>query len=153
MRGPCAAFRDPSKIAACAPGAWPVDYGALVQPVLDAQCVSCHQPGAEGASFDLTAEHSYDALIGYGSPSLQEHVRLRYQEGRSIAGAGAARTNPLWKLLDQNHYDVRLDDAERSRLIIWMDTYGQRSGAFDQRQGDQLRLLRKRIASIMVESP
>ena len=82
---PRSALRDPSKITACAPGAWPVDYGELVQPVLDAQCVSCHQPGAEGALFDLTAEHSYDALIGYGSPSLQEHVRLRYQEGRSTA--------------------------------------------------------------------
>jgi cytochrome c553 len=150
---PRAALRDPSKITACAPGGWPVDYGKLVQPVLDARCVSCHQPGAEGASFDLTAEHSYDALIGYGSPSLQEHVRLRYQEGRSTPGAGAARTNPLWKLLDQGHYDVRLDDMERSRLVTWMDTYGQRSGAFDQRQEDDLRQLRNRIAPMMVESP
>ena len=105
---PLAAVREPSKITAGVPGTWPLDYQVLVQPVLDAQCVSCHQPGADGSAFDLTAERSYDALVAYGSPSLQDHVRLRYQEGRSIPGAGAAHTNSLWTLLDQGHYDVRL---------------------------------------------
>jgi hypothetical protein len=150
---PLAALRDPSKITAPVPGAWPLDFSALVQPVLEQRCVSCHQPGAGGALFDLTADHSYEALIAYGSPSLQDHVRLRYAEGRSTAGAGAARTNPLWTLLDRGHYDVRLSEPERARLAVWMDTYGQRSGAFDERQADQLRLLRQRIASMLLESP
>ncbi|MHB8971137.1 MAG: HzsA-related protein [Pirellulaceae bacterium] len=150
---PLAALREPSKITANIPGSWPLDYRVLVQPVLDAQCVSCHQPGADGSVFDLTAERSYDALVAYGSPSLQDHVRLRYQEGRSIPGAGAAHTNALWKLLDQGHYDVRLSGEERARLATWMDTYGQRAGSFDQRQEEDLRQLRQRLTSVMQGSP
>ncbi len=150
---PLAALRPPSKIAAPVAGSWPLDYRELVQPVLDARCGSCHQPGSAGGQFDLTAEHSYQTLVGYGSPSLQQHVQQRYQEGHSTAGHGAARTNPLWTLLDQGHYDVQLDNTDRARLIVWMDTYGQRAGAFDPNQEDQLRRLRQRVAPMMVESP
>jgi mono/diheme cytochrome c family protein len=150
---PMAAVREPSKITAGVSGTWPLDFRALVQPVLDAQCVSCHQPGADGSTFDLTAERSYDALIAYGSPSLQDHVRQRYQEGRSIPGAGAAHSNSLWTLLDQGHYDVRLSREQRSRLATWMDTYGQRAGSFDQLQDEDLRQLRQRMTSMLQESP
>jgi hypothetical protein len=150
---PLAALREPSRITAPVAGAWPLDYGELVQPVLEQHCVACHQPGAAGASCDLRAEHSYDALVAYGTPSLQDHVRLRYGEGRSTVGAGAARTNPLWKLLGGGHYGVQLDDVEKSALVVWMDTYGQRRGMFDERQAAQLRELRQRLAAILVESP
>ncbi|MHB0956585.1 MAG: HzsA-related protein [Pirellulaceae bacterium] len=147
---PLAALREASKITAGIPGTWPLDYQVLVQPVLEAQCVACHRPGAgEGSAFDLTAEHSYEALVAYGNPSLQDHVRLRYAEGRSIPGAGAAHTNALWKLLDQGHYDVRLSRDERFRLATWMDTYGQRSGSFDQRQEEDLKRLRQRLTSVL----
>ncbi len=150
---PLAALRAPSKIRPPVPGAWPLVYSQLVQPVLDRHCVACHRPGERGASFDLTADRSYDALVGYGHPSLQDHVWARYHEGRSTAGAGAARTNPLWNLLDRGHYDVRLDATEKARLAVWMDTYGQRSGTFDPHQEEQLQRLRQRMASMMAETP
>ncbi len=148
---PIAATRVASKITTGPDGTWPLDYHRLVQPVLDQRCVDCHQPGADGESIDMTADRSYDTLVGYGKPSLKDHVLQRYQDGRSTAGACAAATNPLWKLLANGHYDVKLNLEQRLRLINWMDTYGQRSGSFDAGQADQLLRLRKQSADILLE--
>ena len=142
---PVAARREPSRIELGPEGSWPLDFQALVQPVLQQHCVECHRPSAEGAKFDLTAERSYDSLVDYGSPSLRSHVQRRYNEGRSTAGACAARTNPLWRLLDAGHYNVELGAGDRQRLIIWMDTYGQRRGSFDATQEERLRELRREM--------
>ena len=142
---PVAARREPSRIELGPEGSWPLDFQALVQPVLQQHCVECHRPSAEGAKFDLTAERSYDSLVDYGSPSLRSHVQRRYNEGRSTAGACAARTNPLWRLLDAGHYNVELGASDRQRLIIWMDTYGQRRGSFDATQEERLRELRREM--------
>ena len=148
---PLAAARAASKITPGPEGSWPLDYEQLVQPVLERQCVECHQPGADGALIDLTAEQSYDTLANYGTPSLKDHVLQRYQEGRSTAGACAAATNPLWKLLADGHYGVELSADEQSRLINWMDTYGQRAGSFDAHQSAQLLQLRQQSAAILQE--
>jgi len=146
---PAAARREPSKITPGVEGSWPLDFQAMVQPVLQRRCVSCHQPGGKDPSFDLTAARSYDALLDYGQPSLRQHVRARYDAGRSVAGACASRSNSLWKLLDAGHYDVELSFDERLRLITWMDTYGQRLGSFDEDQQRRLRELRRRMAAIL----
>ncbi len=146
---PLASLRAASRIAPGPDGSWPLDYHQLVQGVLDKHCVACHQPGAAAASCDLTAGQSYDALVHFGSPSLQDHVLQRYQEGRSTAGRCAAASNPLWSLLDSGHYDVALGAEDRLRLINWMDTYGQRSGSFDDQQAAQLQQLRAACSAIL----
>jgi hypothetical protein len=149
---PAAARREPSPIRLGPEGSWPLDYHTLVQPVIDRHCVGCHQAGAEGAALDLTARKSYDTLVDYGTPSLRDHVQSRYNEGRSIAGACAARANPLWKLLDAGHYDIELTGRDRQRLSLWMDTYGQRQGSFDSAQQRQLRQLRQQgLRSSLIE--
>ena len=145
---PLAARRGASKITRGPRGTWPLDYQELVQPVLDAACVECHRPGGEGGSIVLTADRSYETLVNFGAPSLQEHVLQRYQEGQSQAGACAAASNPLWKLLEAGHYGVMLDRQESARLISWMDTYGQRSGSFDADQAAELVRLREHSAEI-----
>jgi hypothetical protein len=148
---PVAARRAASRITPGPSGSWPLDYHVLVQPVLERHCVSCHRPGEEGAEFDLTADKSYDTLVDFGTPSLRTHVQNAYSAGQSIAGQGAAQTNPLWKLLESDHYEVKLADPERRSLVVWMDTYGQRRGAFDAEQEEQLRELRREVASLLAE--
>lgn len=151
VTAPLAMTRAPSRITPGAAGSWPLDYRQLVQPVLDRQCVSCHCPEGKAARWDLVAARSYETLVHYGKPSLCDHVKQRYAEGRSVAGSGAAQTNPLLPLLEKGHYDVRLTLDERSRLLIWMDTYGQRLGSFDKRQEDELLDLRRGMAGILTE--
>ncbi len=147
-----AAQRGPSLLTPGPAGSWPLDYATLVQPVLDQQCVSCHAPGTQGAHFDLTPAHSYDAMVGYGSPSLKELVIQRYREQRSVVGQCEASMNPVLKLLKQGHYDVRLTRDDWSRLITWMDTLGQRSGSFSAEQEQQLRQFRERLAELLAET-
>jgi len=148
---PLAARREPSKITPGVEGSWPLDYQVLVQPVLDEHCLSCHQPGGKAPRFDLTAAKSYVTLLDYGKPSLRQHVQSRYQDARSIAGAGAAATNALWPLLERGHYGVQLRPDDRQRLLTWMDTYGQRLGSYDKAQERQLLELRRRLASMLAE--
>ena len=153
---PLAARRTASKIALGPEGSWPLRFDQLVQPVMDKHCVSCHRPdsGDEAAAkLDLTAAHAYDSLIAYGKPSLRDHVLARYREGRSLAGACAARTSALLALLEEGegHHDVRLDADDLERLVTWMDTYAQRQGSFSDDQEDRLRELRADMAALLEE--
>ena len=63
--------------------------------MLDRQCVACHKPGTKGEKFDLTPARSYEAMTGYGSPSLKDIVIARYREQRSKAGAMRGADEPL----------------------------------------------------------
>ena len=148
---PVAMKRRPSKIAPGPEGSWPLDFQTLVGPLLKQHCVECHSPGSEGEKFDLSQAKSYDTLLGYGKPSLRDHVLARYNEGRSQAGACAASSNPLLKLIEQGHYEVQLDDDARQRFYTWMDTYGQRQGSFSPDQEERLRQLRQRMASMLAK--
>jgi len=142
---PTAASREPSKIHLGPEGSWPLRFDRLVQPVLDQHCVPCHRPGGQEpavAKIDLTPAKAYEGLVTWGHPSLQEHVRQCYQEGRSRVGHGAAQQSPLRALLRQGHYEVKLSPEDWERLITWMDTYGQRLGAFSEDQEQRLLALR-----------
>ena len=144
-----AVLRGPSLLTPGPEGSWPLDYATLVQPVLNERCVSCHAPGTEGAAFDLTPSRSYDTMVGYGTPSLKELVIRRYREQRSVAGQCEARMNPVLKLLQRGHYDVKLSQDDSARLITWMDTLGQKSGSFSAEQEQQLRQLRVHMADLL----
>jgi cytochrome c553 len=146
---PRAAARGPSNLTPGPDGSWPLDYATLVQGLLDRQCVACHKPGTKGQKFDLTPAQSYAALTGYGSPSLKDIVIARYREQRSKAGQCEARMNPVLKLLERGHYGVKLSADDRDRLVTWMDTLGQRAGHFSPEQEQQLRELRRHMASLL----
>jgi len=151
-----AASKGPAKITLGPEGSWPLRYDKLVQPVLDRRCVECHGPGgadSDAEKFDLTASKSYETLLQYGKPSLAERITTEYKRGYSAIGVYAAQTNLL---LDEvadakDHYGVELNAEERERLIIWLDTYAQRSGSFSARQEKDLLDLRKQHAEMFRE--
>ncbi len=60
------------------------------------------------------------------------------------------QASELLALLRKGHYDVKLDTDDWQRLITWMDTYGQRQGAFSRDQEEELRRLRHRVANLLV---
>lgn len=139
----------PARLAPPPDGAWPLRYDQLVQPVLDARCVSCHSPGSEdpGRALDLTGASSWQALLDYGSPSLSSHVLNAYRAGSSQPGAGPAIESPVLRLLEEGHYSVELSAEEWERLVTWMDTYGQFAGSFSPEQEEELIALRERLAA------
>jgi hypothetical protein len=153
---PMAVAREASKIAVGPDGSWPLRFDRLVQPVLDRRCVECHRPDSphkDAARFDLTAAHSYDNLINWGQPSLAQHVRQCYSEGISQVGNCEAQKSPLLAKITsaQGHHGVKLDADDMARLVIWMDTYAQRQGAFSPDEEERLRKLKLDVASLLKE--
>lgn len=149
-----AARREPSRIAVGPEGSWPLRFDALVGPVLDRHCVRCHRPdGAEAGArgIDLSGDKAYEILIQSGTPNLAEQVMQRYREGVSTEGGCVAANNGLLAKLLAGHHDVRLDGHSLERLIVWMDTYGQRLGSFGPDQEQQLRTLRQRWGGLLIE--
>ena len=151
-----AAAREPSKILAGPAGSWPYRFDRLVQPVLDQHCVVCHSPGSKdehAAKFDLTPAKAYDSLVRFGKPSLFEQVWAGYREGASKPGEGLARRSALLALLSaaKGHYEVKLDSDSLDRLVVWMDTYAQKLGAFSPDQERRLEELRRVCAPLLVE--
>lgn len=148
--------RPPSGITPGPEGSWPLRFDRLVQPVLNARCVSCHRPDsgdAEAARFDLRPERAYEALAGYGRPSLRDVVLGAYRQGVSTEGQGPARISPLLALWNdpKGHHGVHLDADSRGRLITWLDTYGQRAGAFSEAQERDLVALRASLPGLFEE--
>ncbi len=154
---PLAALREPSKITPGPEGSWPLRFDRLIQPLLDAQCVHCHNPKSEdalAAKYDLTPDRAYDALTRYGKPSLLDQVLAAYREGVSTEGKHAAQNSALLAFLSQpdGHAGVKLDRNSLDRLVTWMDTYAQRAGAFSPEQEQELERLRRAWADMFVET-
>ena len=131
-------------------------FDQLVQPILNANCVSCHQAQATNvlaAKLDLTPAKSYDTLVSFGKPSLQDQVMQGYQLGTSIAGSGIAQKSKLLELLLQGHQGVKLDANSRERLLTWLDTYAQRLGHFSDAQERELIQLREASVNLFETHP
>jgi hypothetical protein len=150
---PLAALRAPSRLTPAPEGSWPLRFDQLVQPLLDAKCVSCHQPGgddADAAKFDLTAKVAYQNLLSYAGDDLK---KLAFERPRSEVGDCPARQSKLLALLraESGHHKVKLSPAEWDRLVTWMDTYAHIQGSFSSEQEEQLRQLREKWADLLVE--
>ena len=155
---PLASRREPSKIIPGPEGSWPLRFDRLIQPVLDAQCVRCHNPKSEdalAAKFDLTPTQAYDALTRYGSPSLLDQVLAAYREGFSTEGKNPAQRSPLLAKLSEpaGHAGVKLDRDSLDRFVTWLDTYGQRQGSFSENQEQRLVALRGQLAASVWQGP
>ena len=129
---PMAMKRKPSPITPEPDGADPFSYPRLVQPVLDAKCVTCHDKAwAEGKKApDLSrGDWRKDPDLFYASyRSLMPHVHNYgggiWLDGRSYTlpltfGANASK---LHKMLRAGHHDVALTADELHRLVLWMDS-------------------------------
>jgi hypothetical protein len=146
-----AASRPPSKLTPGPDGSWPLRFDRLVQPVLDAHCVSCHQPAskeARAARLDLTPARAYDGLLAFGGKDLHN---LAFEKDRSIVGECPARKSKLLAILNdpKGHEGVRLDAASIERLVIWMDLYAQHLGSFSAEQEQGIAALRQAWADML----
>jgi hypothetical protein len=108
----------------------------------------CHDPlqnGAGAARLALNETNAYDALIRFGSPSLHDEIWARYHQGVSIEGrAPSALSSWLAHVGGPGtHEGVELNADDLERLITWLDTYGQRLGAFSETQEKELIALRE----------
>ena len=139
---PAAMRRAPSVIKPSPDGTAPFNYRRLVQPVLDAKCVSCHGEKRKPKAPDLRAGDWRKNKWGFSTSWNNLVHRTNYfireiiEDGRRVdweffepayttPGKNLAIGAPLRKMLDSGHHGVKLTPEERERLIIWMDSNGQ----------------------------
>jgi hypothetical protein len=142
QRIPKAFQRGPSDITPEVAGSKPFSYPILVQPVLDKNCVACHDKArGEGKKApDLSKGekrkpgqwfNSYEALKPYTffwDNAVFDSVPY------STPGRIGARAAKLYAILTKGHYDVKLTPEEMHRLTLWMDSNSDFFGAYDNLQ-------------------
>jgi hypothetical protein len=117
-------------------GAYPLTFPRLVQPVLDAHCVACHErePRAPSLRGDRFGRFGWSEAFHTLKPfawgrSGGNGVALT--EGQySIPGQVGARASKLHPLLARGHYDTRLTAEERRRITLWLDCNSNFYGAY-----------------------
>jgi hypothetical protein len=156
---PMALQREPSDLKPGPEGSKPMTFMRLVQPVLDAKCVDCHEknldktfslkPDGEIRKEVLEAKDwkykkafntSYANLWGY---AWCYNERGGQRDGiwgakgsgdvRTVPGEVGASVAPLYKLLTEgSHKDmVQLTDDEMERIVTWLDTMSVFYGAYE----------------------
>ena len=122
------------------PGTWPFRYDALVQPMLDKHCVSCHNPDndkTDAGKINLTAASSYQTLLAFAGKDLE---KLAFERDRSVPGQCVAQQSKLLAHLRAGH--GKLSAKELYPLVVWMDLYATRIGSFSPEQEKELEEIR-----------
>jgi len=130
--------RGPSPLRAGPAGTMPISFPLLVQPILDRHCLKCHAGKGEAKGRPvLTGEAHRGFSRSYWA--LRKYVRWYEWGGASISpivshpgriGADASRLTKI--LAGPRHAKrVRLTDAERRRLYLWLDGNAAFYGRYD----------------------
>ena len=138
--------RAPSEIQPEVEGSNPFSFPRLVQPVLDAHCVKCHQKTPEKApdlrpgNWHLHPFRWYDSYrnllpfaFHYGA-TRNVTARDQYdgwQPSRTVPGKFGARASKLLAILDKGHYDVKLPPEALRRLTLWLDANSDFFGSYE----------------------
>lgn len=127
-------------------------FRQVVQPVLDKQCVTCHDGSTKtGKSFDLRGLRMVEAPSGYDRDEGPQHyvsdsflrllpfvdyVKVGGYHGEKLplaVGATGSRASKLMRMLRQgSHHDVRLEAAEWRALAAWIDCNAPYYGDWDE---------------------
>ena len=117
--------RAPDALAPPPGGAGPVDYVRQVQPIWDRHCVACHSGRTPKADLDLSGDAtrffnmSYDHLLARGM--VEYYFINPGPTGVFPAMGSGSRVSRLTTLIETNHHEVKLNDAECRVIFAWMD--------------------------------
>ncbi|MBN1124487.1 MAG: hypothetical protein JXA82_05725 [Sedimentisphaerales bacterium] len=141
--------REPSELQAESYGSYPLTFAGLVQPVLNARCMTCHakESNAPNLSPETDGEYgwskSYQILGQYawtkhgGNGSIAQN-----KTSYSIPGQVGARASRLYKMLTTGSHKDRVDltQEEMYRITLWLDCNSNFFGAYNdlaaQAKGD-----------------
>jgi hypothetical protein len=137
---PLALRRTPSKIQPDVEGSNPFNFVRLVQPVLDRNCVACHQEkkaldlsGTLGASNGWTRSYAnLAAKFGFYFHVSNGAINTGVHGGsRTTPGKFGARAAELMKYLDERHYQVKLSPEDMRRVTLWLDCNSEFYGSYE----------------------
>ena len=134
--------RQPSVIKPEVEGSNPFSYVRLVQPVLDKNCLSCHDEGGKnlvlsGKIDDKQWLPSYRNLKPY---TFYYDGGGSFVESKTYPGKFGALASKLYQTLEKGHKNVKLTDEEMHRLALWLDCNSDFYGTYEnieaQRNGE-----------------
>ncbi len=132
--------REPSRIRPGPDGSRPWSFQRLVQPVLDARCLRCHNGKEKEVPCNLAGSPAGEFTISYNS--LRPHVRWHEWGGASIdevatrPGRMPSDVSRLTTILDDAHHrnEVQLTDSERRRIYLWLDGNASFFGSYSKEE-------------------
>ena len=137
---PIALRRAPSELAPDVDGARPFSYPRLVQPVLDRHCVKCHADNADKSPNLAREPISRGWYASYHSLAPKFGFYDYKDAYRTTPGQFGALASPLYRLLQQGHYDVKMPPEDLHRLTLWLDCTTMFYGVYERNEGEaQLR--------------
>lgn len=146
QQGAKALGRKPSTIAPDVDGTAPFSYPRLVQPVLEKNCLSCHQKHPDKApdlSRDVVTKGKRGGGKWYASywSLAPEYGFWSYGDRfRTTPGKFGARASKLYAMLEKGHHDVDLSDEDLHRITLWLDCCSIFYGVYEKDGGEaQLR--------------
>lgn len=132
--------RAPSEIQPDVEGSNPFSFPRLVQPVLDRNCVACHEKEPEASDL-RKGDWEKDANYRYTSyANLREFAffygatQNKYDpwtEPRTAPGRFGARASKLLDILEKEHYGVELSQEDLHRITLWLDCNSDFFGAYE----------------------
>jgi hypothetical protein len=132
--------RPPSRIQPDVEGSNPFSFPRLVQPVLERNCIACHEketkaPDLRKGDWKKNTHYwyaSYDNLREYAF--FFGSVRNTYDPWttpRTIPGRFGARASKLYQILRQGHHDVKLSKEDLHRITLWLDCNSDFFGSYE----------------------
>ncbi|UDQ98905.1 hypothetical protein AAEX28_02175 [Lentisphaerota bacterium WC36G] len=117
-----AVSRPPSEIKPLKYNRYVYDYPRDIQPILDKNCVSCHNSEKPSGRVNLSGDNgvvfsqSYFTMIARGLVS----------DGRNGRGNSAPRTvgdvaSPIMQIINSNHHDINLSEEEKEHIRNWIN--------------------------------
>lgn len=139
---PLASIRKPSTIQPGPDGTRPVSYPRLIQPILERNCVRCHD-GTEGPGKSdpvLTADREKSFSKSYNN--LKPYIRWYEWGGQSIepivtrpgrVGADESRLTTI--LGDATHQNqLNMPDADWRSIYLWLDANAPFFGTYEREE-------------------
>ena len=130
--------RAPSTLKPEAEGSYPLTFPRLVQPVLNAKCVQCHDKKAPKRSLhgDRFVKNGWSeafatlskfawGMSGGNGTAIKE---LQY----SLPGQVGAQASKLYPMLLAGHHGVKLTPEEMRRITTWLDCNSNFYGAYSE---------------------
>ena len=143
---PLALRRAPSAIRPEPEGSNPFSFPRLVQPVLERNCVACHQQNAAKKAPNLTrGDYMQDPFNWFASyrslmPYAFHHGSEKWEMGnydlwqrtsRSMPGQTGARASRLYPMLLAGHHGLKLAPGDLHRITLWLDCNSDFFGAYE----------------------
>ena len=107
------------------------DFARDIQPILDRECVECHNADRRDGGTDLCSDMTPLYTTSYWT--MFTHALIA--DGRNGLGNRPPRTigssaSRLMTLIDGSHYDAKLTERERTMVRLWIETGATYPGTY-----------------------